>query len=159
MSTSDGPDDSSVTWDGYTDYREVAGRVASEIHDATAAAAFIERYHVEGGQFDAREIAEAAGRLKSAAMLLDEQLAYFGEYDDEFQEILDEWRGDDGRIAKLQRTDLLRTHPDWLTEFIRDLHRAGLLLGYLKAGREEEVKDDGDAADSEVMDVIEEMTL
>lgn len=158
MATSDAPDDS-VTWDGYTDYREVAGRVASEIHDATAAAAYIERYHLEGGEFELREIAEAAGRLKSAAMMLDEQLDYFGQHDERFQDILDKWRGDDGRIAKLQQTDLTRNHPDWLTDFVRELHRAGLLLGYLKAGREEEVKDDGDPADSEVMDVIEEMTL
>jgi len=159
MAASDESSDDAVTWDGYTDYREVAGRVASEIHDATAAAAFIERYHLEGGEFELREIAEAAGRLKSAAMMLDEQLDYFGDHDDRFQDILTKWRGDDGRIAQLQQTDLTRTHPDWLTDFIRELNRAGLLLGYLKAGREEEVKDDGDAADSEVMDVIEGMTL
>lgn len=147
-------------WDGYTDYKQVSGRVASEIHEANAAAAFIQEYHQEGGEFTPRDVTQAASRLTSAALLLDEQLAHFGDDDDRYQEIVDKWRGDDGRIRQLQRTDFLRQRPpDWLNDFVRELHRAGLLLGYLKAGREEDVTDDGDADDAEVMAVIEEMTV
>lgn len=163
MATTDSTDSGeSMTWDGYTDYKQVAGRVASEIHDATAAAAMLQRTHVEGGQYDAREIAEATSRIMSAALLIEEQLAKWQDNNPEYQDILESWRGSEGepgRIEQFQQTDFYAESPDWLFDFVRELNRAGLLLGYLKAGREEEIGDDGDAGDSEVMDVIESMTI
>jgi len=151
--------ESSTTWDGYTDYQHVSGRVSDEIHDAFAAAGFLSQFHQVGGEYEAHEIASASARLISAAYMVDEQLDYFSNGDDEYQEILDEWRGEDGRIQKLHEVDWWQEHPDWLVEFVRELHRAGLMLGYLKSGREEEDRDEGESTDSEVRQVIEEMTV
>jgi hypothetical protein len=148
-----------MTWDGYTDYQQVAGRVASEIHDATAAAAMLQRIDVEGGQVQPREMAEASSRILSAAMLIEGQLDEYSEYNDDYEEILEDWKGDDGYIKRFRRTDFYGEVPEWLFEFVGQINRAGLILGYLKAGREEEVKDEGDSADSEVKQVIEEMTV
>jgi len=158
-----GQDDESLEWDAYSDYNQVANSVTNEIHKATRAAGLIQRYHNDGGRFDSREIAESAAYIQSATMMLDEQLHYFSgsesSDEDTHQQILDKWRGDNGRISKMQETDFVHECPDWLPDLVRELYRAGLLLGYLKAGRVEEMEEDGDAEDSEVMAVIEEMTL
>lgn len=159
MATTDSSDAPQIEWDGYTDYQQVAGRYASEIHDATAAAAMLQRIGADGGQFAPREVAEASSRILSAALLLEEQMRLYEHTNDKYSEILDEWTGEEGRIEQMRRTDMLAGAPDWLFDFVREINRAGLELGYLKAGREEEIKDEGDTLDSEVRDVIEEMTL
>lgn len=164
MATSDGQTDSDgMTWDGYTDYQQVAGRVASEIQDATAAAAMLQRAHVEGGQYDVREIAEATSRIVSAAYLLEEQMAIYRDTNEELDKILDDWRGEGdetGTLDEFEDCDFYDDTPPWLHTFIQQLNRAGHELGYLKAGREEALDDhDGDPDDAEVMDVIEAMTI
>lgn len=160
MAASEPDDADSMTWDGYSDYQQVAGHVASEIHDATAAAAVIQRTQAEGGDYNPREIAKAGSRIFSAALLLEPQLELYDHPNDDYQDILEDWQGNDGYFEQFKRADLWNECPAWLIDFVRQINEAGHKLGYLKAGREEDIKDDvGDDADAEVMEVIEEMTL
>jgi hypothetical protein len=158
MATSDDTGEG-MTWDGYSDYQQVAGRVASECQDAISCAAMLQRIDKTGGQATPREIAEAESRILSAALLLEPQLEEYGGPEDEYDDILDDWRGEDGFIKRFRETDFYSGVPNWLFEFVGQINTAGLRLGYLEAGRAEKVRDDGDAEDSEVRQVIEEMTV
>jgi hypothetical protein len=91
--------------------------------------------------------------------LLEPQLEEYGGPEDEYDDILDDWRGEDGFIKRFRETDFYSGVPNWLFEFVGQINTAGLRLGYLEAGRAEKVRDDGDAEDSEVRQVIEEMTV
>jgi hypothetical protein len=137
-------------FDAYSDYQRVSRSIADDIHKATKSAAFIKRYHNESGNFEPREIAEAAAHIQSAAMMMDGQLEYYSNGDGDYQEILDVWRGEEGRISKLQDVDFVRECPDWLSSLIEEIHEAGLLLGYLQAGRENTVREIGDERDEAV---------
>jgi len=149
----------SMTWDGYSDYQQVAGHVASEIHDATAAAAIIQRTQAEGGDYNPREIAKAGSRIFSAALLLEPQLEMYSDPDGKYQDILNDWQGEDGYFEQFKRSDLWNECPDWLIDFTRQINLAGHKLGYLKAGREEDVEEEVDDGDAEVRQVIQEMTV
>jgi len=151
--------DEQMDWDGYTDYKRVAGNIAVEVQSATAAAARIQRANVEraGAEYDATE---ASQTILSAAKMLYPQLQHYQDANDDYREIVESWAGDDGMFARMRQTSFERECPEWLGEFVDEINEAALLLGYLKAGREEAIDDDSDDdVESEVRQVIEEMTV
>jgi hypothetical protein len=67
--------------------------------------------------------------------------------------ILDDWTGEDGYIARLKASDLLRDESDFVVDFAAQMQTVGLELGYLQAGREEtkrEIDDERDHAVDEM---------
>ena len=82
----------------------------------------------------------------------------------EVLENIDKWYGDDeeeeGWVEILQATATTRVpEKQFLGDLAHSIRRAGWELGYLKAGRENETDDEGDADDAEVIQLIQEMTV
>ena len=73
---------------------------------------------------------------------------------------MDKWEGEEGYVNRFRRTPFNGTGDlEWFGDFVSDIRRAGWELGYLKAGREEKAEDQGDSEDSEVYNLIQEMSL
>jgi len=129
-------DDSVTTqWEGYSDYQTISQRITASIHDAIEAYAAIERAHMEGARPDPQTAARAGSRIMTAAMIVQTELDTFSDENDEYEELLDKFQGDDGYTARLKQVQLRSECPDWLHEFVADIRRAGFELGYLQAGR------------------------
>jgi hypothetical protein len=140
-------------FEAYSDYQHISREIAHDILDAGRAATAIQRYHTERGEYQPREIAEASASLLTPAYMLVEQMEMHRGGNDTLDEILADWNGEDGYLAQIQNTDFLREYPGFMDDFVRQLHRAGLELGYLQAGRETknvEIDDERDAAVSDM---------
>jgi len=145
---SESTDDSVTTrWDGYSDYQSVSDRIARSIHDAIEGFATVERAQHENAQFHPNEAARCGARILTAAINVQTELdAYSGE-NEEYQELLDKFEGQDGYVQKLRQVRLRNESPDWLYDFVVDIRTAGFKLGYLKAGREEEERNGDEPED------------
>jgi len=151
-------------WDAYSDYQLVSKWVTKSIRQAVDAYAVLDQYNQTGTKANnPNQVVRFRADILAAATRLKIELE--SERDrgiDYATEILDKWEGEEGYISKFRQTRIVGSAeptPDWLDDFASDIRRAGWRLGYLRAGREEEVEDEGDSADSEVRKVIEEMTL
>jgi len=145
---SDSTDESLTTsWDGYADYQTVSDRIARSIHEAIEGYATVERAHNENASFHPNEAARAGARILTAAISVQTELQAYADENDEYQDLLEEFRGDDGYVQKLRQVRLRNESPDWLYDFVVDIRTAGFKLGYLKAGREEEERNGDEPED------------
>lgn len=147
-------DNTHTEYEAYSDYQHISREIAHDILDAGRAASAIQRYHSEGGEYDPRQIGEAAATVLTPALMIVEQLKIYEGSSDELDKILDDWTGDDGYIARMRATDFVREDPAFLQEFVRQMHHAGLELGYLQAGREETTREIDDERDAAVDDMF-----
>lgn len=140
-------------WEGYSDYRQVSGRLASTIDDAIEAYAVIDASHSEDAQIPRDLARDARASILSAAMML--QMEMKRERDDEekpYDDILSRWEGEEGYLRQLDDVQLRRMRPGWLHDFVLDIRRAGWELGYLQAGRtSSQEPEDPVEADAEAM--------
>jgi hypothetical protein len=130
-------DESSTRYQGYTDYRKVSGSVAESVENAVEAYALLKSKYKEGARVSPEFAARASARILSASLKLLPELKEES-FVDEYRSIVDNWEGDDGFIRSLEEIPLVNRCPGWLHQFVREIRRAGWLLGYLKAGRDED---------------------
>lgn len=147
-------------WDAYSDYALVSKWVTKSIRDAMEAFALLDQATQTGYKIKSREEAQLRADILAAAMRLRVELESERDSGAEYAEkILDRWDGEDGYIEQFRATGMRETNElDWFGEFASDIRRAGWELGYLQAGRKQEEDNHGDAEDSEVFEVIEEMS-
>lgn len=147
-------------WDAYSDYRFVSQAVTRSIRDAIEAFALLDQATQTGYKIRAKEEAQLRADILAAAMRLRVELE--SERDrglDYAEDILGKWEGENGYINQFRAAGVRQTSSlEWFEEFASDIRRAGWELGYLQAGREEEPDKYGDSEDSEVYEVIEEMS-
>ena len=122
-------------WEGYSNYQEVSRRVSQSVDEAVESYTLIDRYHTENAQLPADLAAEASAAILQPALRLMHELEADAENVDEYQEILDRWKGEDGFITRFSSVELRTESPGWLNQFVRDIVRAAWELGYLQAGR------------------------
>lgn len=153
-----GPAD--TEWDAYSDYKLVSKWVTKSIRDAIEAYALLDQGSMTGYKIDTGDRARFRADILAAALRLRIELESEARRDEDYAvEILDRWEGEDGYIERFRNLPAGQTHQfEHFAEFVSDIRRAGWELGYLKAGREEKSEDHGDSEDSEVFDVIKEMT-
>lgn len=162
MSTdrTDTDSESQTQWDAYSDYQLVSQRVAKSIEDANDAYAIIESGLKSGAKIDSYQETELRADILGAAMRLRVELENERDKRPVYDDILSDWEGEDGYIARFRRMDLqYDAQGEWLAEFILQIRRAGWELGYLKAGREEKHDDPGGSDDSDILELFEEMKL
>jgi len=133
-------------WDGFSIYAEISRDIHESVGQAIDSYSAIASYHSEGAKIRDEEAAQHKAAVLSAAhRLLTEmeiEAGRNGPNADHYKEILAEWNGDDGWIQQLHEANLAREHPSYLHEFAATIHRAAWHLGYLQAGRREEVEPD-----------------
>jgi hypothetical protein len=146
-------EDTTTEYEAYSDYQQVSKRIGFDIREAARAASTIQRVDAEGSPAKPREIAKAGAKILSPALLLRAQLEMYEGSNDTLDRILDDWTGEDGYIARLKASDLLRDESDFVVDFAAQMQTVGLELGYLQAGREEtkrEIDDERDHAVDEM---------
>jgi len=131
-------DETTTKWDGYSDYQTVSQRITRSIHDAIEAAATIERAHKENARVDSGEAARAGSSIMFAAINVQTELQAYEDENEQYEQLLAKFEGDDGYVHRFRQAQLHTECPDWLYEFVVDIRTAGFELGYLKAGREQE---------------------
>lgn len=142
------PDDDGAQdyWDGFSIYAEISRDIHESVGQAIDSYSAIVSYHSESAKLRDEEAAQHKAAILSAAhrLLTEMQIEADrgGPRADRYTEILDKWQGDDGWIEQLHKANLSREHPPWLHEFASTIHRGAWHLGYLQAGRREEVEED-----------------
>jgi len=157
------------TFEGYSDFQHVSQDIVETINDAVRALAEFRAADLSGMKLKNQETGMHADVL-NACWQLRFELEHEAVDDDSggnwADNILDKWYGggeDDDESGWVDKIDSTRTAEVPTLSFLGDLahsiRRAGWKLGYLKAGRETEDEDEGNADDAEVTQIIEEMTL
>jgi hypothetical protein len=148
-------------WDAYSDYQLVSKGVTKVIHDAIEAYALLDQSAHTGNKVGTKEETRLRADILAAAMRLRVELESERDRGEDYaSEILEDWEGDDGYINRFRRAPFNGTTDlEWFADFVSQIRRAGWELGYLKAGREEQAEHQGDEEDSEVYDLINNMTL
>jgi len=153
-----------TTWDAYSDYKDVSNRLTKSIDSAIEAFSLLDQAKQTGYKVPAKVMMQERAEIVAAAMRLRVELEAEAERDEEYAtDILEKWTGVGDEPGYLTQ---FRTAPpggtaelEFLEEFATDIRRAGWHLGYLQAGREQEKENQGESGDSEVYQMIEEMTV
>lgn len=143
-------DGASQQWDGFSIYSEVSRDIHESVGQAIDSYSAVQASHSEGAKVRREEAADHKAAILAAAHRLLTEMEVEVERgsvnSSKYKTILSHWTGDDdsdGWLNELHRTNLTQESPDWLHEFIREIHQAAWHLGYLKAGREESTGDSG----------------
>lgn len=132
-SSSDNGDE--TRWEGYSDYQRVSDRVARSIYDAIEAFAIIDSQHTENARVKPAAAAKARAKILAPALRLKVEMEADREAVEKLDQILQDWEGDEGHLAKFSNLQLHQDCPSWLHEFVTQIREAGWEIGYLKAGR------------------------
>lgn len=152
----DTPEEPDAEWSAYSDYAYVSKRVTESISDALDAYAALDNAVMTGQKLTTHERTELRSDILAAAMRLQIELESERDRNAEYAaEMLDRWEGDDGYIDSFRNTSFVNHSPDWFNRFASDIRRAGWELGYLKAGKENAVKNDGDDADGDIRSMLD----
>lgn len=152
-------------YEGYSDYNHVSQSIVGTINDAVEALSDFRAADLSGAKLKGKATTMHADVLNACWQLrveLEHEATDSGE--NFADQILEQWYGDgeeqEGWVEILQTTPT-REVPErqFLGDLAHSIRRAGWELGYLKAGRENETDDEGDADDAEVTKLIEEMTV
>jgi len=133
----------STRYEGYSDFNVVSRNVANAVDNAVDSYAQIQSLHCEGKNVKPELAAEGSAHILGAALRLLPELKADSESVEKYEQMLEDWDGDDGYIERLKGTSLISSSPDWLGDFVVDIRAAAWHLGYLKAGRsvEQELED------------------
>lgn len=129
--------DRETYWDGYADYKSVSKRISQTIEDAVKAYSYIDAAHSEGASLRPEEARDARTPILNAAIMLHDEMQREAERNDDYDDILERWDGEDGFVRRFDEISLRDERPGWLYQFIRDIRSAGWRLGYLQAGKTE----------------------
>lgn len=130
-------DERATRYDAFADYQSVSQSVARSIDQAVEAWAQVHSLHAADQRVPGHQAAEAAARLLTAATKLQPELEEDRERVGAYDDILSDWKGEDGYVEELKATSFERGCPEWTHEFVLQIRRAGWHLGYLQAGRQE----------------------
>jgi hypothetical protein len=123
-------------WEGYSDYRQVSGRIAATVDDAVEAYAFLDASATEGTVIQPADARDARTSIMTAAMMLHHEMEReAARGNEDYNEILADWEGENGYIQRMATIQFKQTVPGWLYDFVRQIRKAGWKLGYLQAGR------------------------
>jgi hypothetical protein len=146
-------------WDAFSDYQQVSKRVAKSVDDAVDSYAALQAAQSEGANLPAEEWAKHKANILAAATRLVIEMEREREVNEQYEEILNRWKGTEetsGDLEKLQQTRVTNGVPGWLYQMIVDIRRAAWELGYLQSGREEKPEPD-DEVEREVENMFSDL--
>ena len=153
MSTDTG---NNTEWEGYANYQEVSKRISRSVFQAVDSYAWIQGAHQEGSNIKPEDAADARADILSAAIRLyvemQQEKSDYGV--EKYDNILDDWSGEDGFIARFHQISLRQNCPGWIGTFVMQIRQAGWALGYLQAGRRSKQEPD-DPVEAEVEAMFE----
>jgi len=134
-------------WDGYSIYARVSAEIHDSVTDALDAHAYVAAVLSEGGKIGRDEAAPRKAAILSAAARFQTELRVESHRTvasgDSFEQIHGDWFGEGGYVSRLQQGTLREIGNEaWLGEFVAEIHEVAFELGYIAAGREEDVADD-----------------
>lgn len=140
-------------WKGFSDYENVAAQLHEDINNAVRAYSHLN----SKDQQNIGLTPQTAVQTRQAILHIAKRLKYEIEKNghvDAFEGMEDDWTGDDGYVARLERTDFYSDGvPPWLEDMVDDIVKAGWELGYTKAGIERPANPDED--DEQVKEMID----
>jgi len=146
-------------WDGFSIYAEVSRDIHTSVTDAIDSYSMVAACHSEGAKLRPDDAAKHKANILAAANRLLTELKTEADrnakFSDDYEAILDDWRGDDGRIPRLHKIKLVSERPGWLYDFVMQIHEAAWKLGYIKAGRVEE--EDAETPEATGREMIEDV--
>ena len=136
--------------DAYSTYAEVSSQVHDDVMEAVRAFAFLNSKWTENQSITP----QSKSKTKQAILKISKRLMYEVKIsrhgDESLEEIYERWSDSDGEpgyITRLER-DSISNEP-WLSQLVDDVVESAWQLGYLRAGRLEQVAQDADAEDAE----------
>lgn len=144
-------------WQGYADYQHVSISTARAIDQAINHYARIRGLHAQHARIKPEVAAKAHGKMLAPCMQLLPEMQHERDADggDAFEEILNDWTGEEGHLNKLSDLYLVESCPGWLQTMMVQLRQAGWELGYLKAGKRD-APDPDDPVEAEAKSMFAE---
>jgi hypothetical protein len=154
-------DESGTEYDGFANYESVSNRIEETIYASIEAYARLGQADPSQYKIGREEERHLRAEILTAALIMEIEIEEHASAGEEWAEdILGRWSGENGYIDRLRQAPSGEAARDWCRQFVTDIRRAGVRLGYLKAGREVEQEDelaDADPYDSDIYDMIKQM--
>lgn len=124
-------------WEGYSDYELVSKLITTTVSECVGGYAAIQSHQAEGAKIKPEQAAQERSSILQAAIRLRVELRAQQETEERYQEILDEWDGEDGYLNQFRELKIANGSgmPAWVSEFVEQIVEAAFKLGYLQAGR------------------------
>ena len=159
--TDENTDGPRTEYDGFANYETVANRIEETIYASIEAYAYLGQAEPSQVKIGRQEERQLRAEILTAALIMEIEIEEHASAGEEWAEdILGRWSGEGGYIDRLRQAPSGEAARDWCRQFVTDIRRAGVRLGYLKAGREVEQEDEAakaDPYDGEVYDMITQM--
>ena len=159
--TDENTDEPQTEYDGFANYETVANRIEETIYASIEAYAYLGQAEPSQVKIGRQEERQLRAEILTAALIMEIEIEEHASAGEEWAEdILGRWSGEGGYIDRLRQAPSGEAARDWCRQFVTDIRRAGVRLGYLKAGREVEQEDEAakaDPYDGEVYDMITQM--
>lgn len=159
--TDENTDGPGTEYDGFANYESVSNRIEETIYASIEAYARLGQADPSQYKIGREEERHLRAEILTAALIMEIEIEEHASAGEEWAEdILGRWSGEDGYIDRLRQAPSGEAARDWCRQFVTDIRRAGVRLGYLKAGREVEQEDelaDADPYDSDIYDMIKQM--
>lgn len=159
--TDENADGPRTEYDGFANYETVANRIEETIYASIEAYAYLGQAEPSQVKIGRQEERQLRAEILTAALIMEIEIEEHASAGEEWAEdILGRWSGEGGFIDRLRQAPSGEAARDWCRQFVTDIRRAGVRLGYLKAGREVEQEDEAakaDPYDGEVYDMITQM--
>ena len=159
--TDENADGPRTEYDGFANYETVANRIEETIYASIEAYAYLGQAEPSQVKIGRQEERQLRAEILTAALIMEIEIEEHASAGEEWAEdILGRWSGENGYIDRLRQAPSGEAARDWCRQFVTDIRRAGVRLGYLKAGREVEQEDEAakaDPYDGEVYDMITQM--
>ena len=159
--TDENADGPRTEYDGFANYETVANRIEETIYASIEAYAYLGQAEPSQVKIGRQEERQLRAEILTAALIMEIEIEEHASAGEEWAEdILGRWSGEGGYIDRLRQAPSGEAARDWCRQFVTDIRRAGVRLGYLKAGREVEQEDEAakaDPYDGEVYDMITQM--
>ena len=159
--TDENADGPRTEYDGFANYETVANRIEETIYASIEAYAYLGQAEPSQVKIGRQEERQLRAEILTAALIMEIEIEEHASAGEEWAEdILGRWSGENGYIDRLRQAPSGEAARDWCRQFVTDIRRAGVRLGYLEAGREVEQKDelaDADPYDSDIREMIEQM--
>ena len=159
--TDENTEESGTRYDGFANYETVANRIEETIYASIEAYARLGQSEPSGYKMGREEERHLRAEILTAALIMEIEIEEHAAAGEEWAEdILGRWSGEDGYVDRLRQAPSGEAARDWCRQFVTDIRRAGVRLGYLQAGREVEEdsrEEEADAYDGEVYDMLKQM--
>jgi len=152
----DHSDDVESRVDAYSHYRTVSDKVHDDINEAVDAFSFLNSRWSQGIGLTPQSASSAKRAILRASKRLLYEIRMSRGASPELAKIHDRWVDGDGWVRLLEDADLRTERPEFLSQMVDDLVRAGWELGYLKSGRiEREPQTEESETEKQVSEMFE----